>query len=102
MKKLSTFAACVALICSAEAFAGLKSTEIALQQVPTIGEFDTNTVLADSLVIEADTDFDLVTMEDEATVVVEVEEAMPIPEPAAAAILFAGLGSMAWMRYRLG
>lgn len=28
--------------------------------------------------------------------------ALPIPEPAAAAILLAGLGSMGWMRYRLG
>lgn len=35
----------------------------------------------------------------------EAEEevnALPIPEPAAAAILLAGLGSMGWMRYRLG
>ncbi len=32
----------------------------------------------------------------------EEVNALPIPEPAAAAILLAGLGSMGWMRYRLG
>ena len=100
MKRLSTLAASFVLACSTAALAGLTSTEIAVADATMSSEYATVEAVSESLAIEPD--FGLVTLEDESPQVVEVEEAMPIPEPAAAAILLGGLGSMAWMRYRLG
>lgn len=107
MKRLSILAVGLVLAGSAQAFAGLTSTDIVSANTDNLvadatpsGNLTTVEAVTEALAV--DSNFELITLDDESPQVVEVEEAMPIPEPAAAAILFAGLGSMAWMRYRLG